>query len=55
MEIADWKGFPTRRRDARRRGKLAGRGLANYVESSIGALQGAGADQGAPPTAASTL
>jgi carbon-monoxide dehydrogenase large subunit len=37
MEIADWKGFPARRRDARRRGKLAGRGLANYVESSIGA------------------
>jgi len=37
MEIADWKGFPARRRDAKRRGKLAGRGLANYVESSIGA------------------
>jgi aerobic carbon-monoxide dehydrogenase large subunit len=37
MEIADWKGFTARRRDARRRGKLLGRGLANYVESSIGA------------------
>jgi aerobic carbon-monoxide dehydrogenase large subunit len=37
MEIADWKGFPARRRDAKRRGKLLGRGLANYVESSIGA------------------
>jgi carbon-monoxide dehydrogenase large subunit len=37
MEIADWSGFPARRRDAKRRGKLAGRGLANYVESSIGA------------------
>jgi carbon-monoxide dehydrogenase large subunit len=37
MEIADWKGFPARRREAKRRGKLAGRGLANYVESSIGA------------------
>jgi aerobic carbon-monoxide dehydrogenase large subunit len=37
IEIADWKGFPARRRDARRRGKLLGRGLANYVESSIGA------------------
>jgi carbon-monoxide dehydrogenase large subunit len=37
MEIADWKGFPARRREARRRGKLLGRGLANYVESSIGA------------------
>jgi len=37
MEIADWKGFAARRRDAKRRGKLLGRGLANYVESSIGA------------------
>jgi carbon-monoxide dehydrogenase large subunit len=37
MEIGDWKGFPARRRDAKRRGKLAGLGLANYVESSIGA------------------
>ncbi|HEY7243531.1 MAG TPA: xanthine dehydrogenase family protein molybdopterin-binding subunit [Xanthobacteraceae bacterium] len=37
MEIADWKGFPARRRAARKRGKLLGRGLANYVESSIGA------------------
>ncbi len=37
MEIADWKGFPARKRAAARRGKLLGRGLANYVESSIGA------------------
>jgi carbon-monoxide dehydrogenase large subunit len=37
MAIADWKGFPARMRAARRRGKLLGRGLANYVESSIGA------------------
>jgi carbon-monoxide dehydrogenase large subunit len=37
MGIADWKGFPARRREARRRGKLLGLGLANYVESSIGA------------------
>src|SRR5262252_1566123 len=37
MEIADWKGFPARRREAKRRGRLAGLGLANYVESSIGA------------------
>jgi aerobic carbon-monoxide dehydrogenase large subunit len=37
MEIADWKGFVARRREAKRRGKLLGRGLANYVESSIGA------------------
>jgi len=37
MRIADWPGFPARRRDAKRRGRLAGLGLANYVESSIGA------------------
>ncbi len=37
MDIADWKGFVARRREARRRGKLLGLGLANYVESSIGA------------------
>ena len=39
MDIADWKGFPARRREAKRRGKLLGRGLANYVESSIGAAK----------------
>ena len=37
MEIAEWKGFDQRRREAKKRGKLLGRGLANYVESSIGA------------------
>jgi len=37
MELADWKGFPQRRREAKKRGKLLGLGLANYVESSIGA------------------
>ncbi|HLH99075.1 MAG TPA: xanthine dehydrogenase family protein molybdopterin-binding subunit [Xanthobacteraceae bacterium] len=37
MEIADWKGFAQRRREAKKRGKLLGVGLANYVESSIGA------------------
>ena len=37
MQIADWKGFAARRREAKRRGKLLGLGLANYVESSIGA------------------
>ena len=36
MAIADWNGFPARRRDAGARGRLAGLGLANYVESSIG-------------------
>jgi carbon-monoxide dehydrogenase large subunit len=37
MDVADWKGFPARRRAARKRGRLLGLGLANYVESSIGA------------------
>src|SRR5215470_14904554 len=37
MELADWKGFALRRREAKKRGKLLGLGLANYVESSIGA------------------
>jgi carbon-monoxide dehydrogenase large subunit len=37
MEVAAWKAFPARRRQAKRRGKLLGLGLANYVESSIGA------------------
>jgi carbon-monoxide dehydrogenase large subunit len=36
MRIADWDGFESRRDEARRRGRLLGRGLANYVESSIG-------------------
>ena len=37
LEISDWKGFGKRKRDAAKRGKLAGLGLAHYVESSIGA------------------
>jgi len=37
MRIADWDGFATRRQEAQARGKLLGLGLANYVESSIGA------------------
>src|SRR5215472_5004440 len=37
MDVVDWKGFAARRREARRRGKLLGLGLANYVESSIDA------------------
>jgi aerobic carbon-monoxide dehydrogenase large subunit len=35
--LADWSGFPARRRAARKRGRLAGIGLANYVESPVGA------------------
>ena len=37
MRIADWDGFKARKREAKKRGKLLGLGLANYVESSIGA------------------
>ena len=37
MRIADWDGFAARRRAAKKRGHLLGLGLANYVESSIGA------------------
>jgi aerobic carbon-monoxide dehydrogenase large subunit len=37
MRIADWGGFNARKREAKKRGKLLGLGLANYVESSIGA------------------
>ena len=36
MRVADWDGFEARRRNAAERGKLLGRGLSNYVESSIG-------------------
>ena len=36
MELADWGGFSGRRSEAEARGKLLGRGFANYVESSIG-------------------
>jgi aerobic carbon-monoxide dehydrogenase large subunit len=34
---ADWRGFPARRRAAKKRKKLAGIGLANYVETPVGA------------------
>ncbi len=37
IRIADWDGFNARRREAKKRGRLLGLGLANYVESSIGA------------------
>ena len=36
MRIADWDGAKARRREAKKRGKLLGVGIANYVESSIG-------------------
>src|SRR5262249_18116634 len=37
LALADWAGFPTRREEARRRGKLRGIGIANYVEITSGA------------------
>jgi carbon-monoxide dehydrogenase large subunit len=37
MRTADWAGAQRRRRTAKARGRLFGIGLANYVESSIGA------------------
>ncbi|HKD30627.1 MAG TPA: xanthine dehydrogenase family protein molybdopterin-binding subunit [Xanthobacteraceae bacterium] len=36
LRLADWRGFPARRGEARKRGKLAGIGVANYVESPVG-------------------
>jgi carbon-monoxide dehydrogenase large subunit len=36
MAMADWTGFAKRRAEAEKRGKLLGRGIANYVESSTG-------------------
>ena len=36
IEIADWNGFPARRREARKRGRLRGIGVANYVETPVG-------------------
>jgi aerobic carbon-monoxide dehydrogenase large subunit len=37
MKAADWDGFPARRCGAQARGRLAGIGVANYVESPVGA------------------
>jgi aerobic carbon-monoxide dehydrogenase large subunit len=36
MKLADWDGFADRRAEALTRGRRLGRGLANYVESSVG-------------------
>jgi carbon-monoxide dehydrogenase large subunit len=36
LEAADWKGFPARRRAAKRRGRIAGIGISNYVETPVG-------------------
>jgi aerobic carbon-monoxide dehydrogenase large subunit len=36
LALADWPGFAARRRTAAKRGRLAGIGLSNYVESPVG-------------------
>jgi carbon-monoxide dehydrogenase large subunit len=36
LEQADWKGFAARKRDSKRRGKLRGIGISNYVETPVG-------------------
>jgi aerobic carbon-monoxide dehydrogenase large subunit len=40
LALSDWAGFPQRRRDALRRGKLAGIGLANPIEIAGGPITG---------------
>jgi len=37
LQLADWVGFPSRKSAARARGRLAGIGVANYVEAPVGA------------------
>ena len=37
LQLADWKGFAKRKREAKRNGKLRGIGLANYIEATSGA------------------
>jgi carbon-monoxide dehydrogenase large subunit len=37
LELADWRGFPARRAEADKRGRLLGIGVANYVEAPVGA------------------
>ena len=34
IDFADWNGFPRRRKDSRARGKLRGRGLSSFLEST---------------------
>ncbi|HUK06765.1 MAG TPA: xanthine dehydrogenase family protein molybdopterin-binding subunit [Stellaceae bacterium] len=37
LALADWRGFPARRAEARHRGRWLGLGVANYVEVTSGA------------------
>ena len=36
LAMADWDGFPARRREAKKRGRLLGIAVANYVETPVG-------------------
>jgi carbon-monoxide dehydrogenase large subunit len=36
LKLADWQGFAKRKRESRRRGKLRGIGVANYIELTSG-------------------
>src|SRR5262249_51627828 len=36
LEAADWDGFPARRKEAKKRGRLLGIAVANYVETPVG-------------------
>jgi carbon-monoxide dehydrogenase large subunit len=36
LELADWNGFAARKRESKRRGKLRGIGISNYVETPVG-------------------
>ena len=36
VEAADWKGFAARKRESKKRGKLRGIGISNYVETPVG-------------------
>ena len=36
LQLADWKTFPRRRKEAKKRGKLRGLGVANYIELTMG-------------------
>ena len=37
LELADWDGFPERKAEAKKRGRLRGIGMAHYVELNTGA------------------
>jgi carbon-monoxide dehydrogenase large subunit len=36
IETADWKGFAARKRESKKRGKLRGIGISNYLETPVG-------------------